>query len=98
MYFRHARIEAKDIDHYTPLLTAAEFGRTECFKALLDHGACIEVQNKDGKNVAFLAAESNHPDIMKVGIKGDNAIGTCPLCIVCVQVLIAYLSRFKNMS
>ena len=25
-YFRHATIEVKDIDHYTPLLTATEFG------------------------------------------------------------------------
>lgn len=64
--FSGADSEAKDIDLYTPLLTAAEFGRTECFKLLLRHEACVDVQNVDGKNVVFLAAECNHPDIMEV--------------------------------
>ena len=61
-------MDTKDVDHYTPLLTAAEFGRISCFKLLLQHGAAIEVQNKDGKNAVFLAAESNHPEIIEVSV------------------------------
>lgn len=63
---RGADKEARDIDHYTPLLTAAEFGRTHCLKILLERGASIEVQNKDRKNALFLAAECNHPQIVEV--------------------------------
>ena len=66
LYFRGADKEAKDIDHYTPLLTAAEFGRIGCFKLLLQHRASIDAQNKDKKNAVFLAAESNHPEIVAV--------------------------------
>ena len=58
-----------DIDHYTPLLTAAEFGRRSCFKVLLEHDVDIEAQNKDRKNAVFLAAESNHPEILEVTFK-----------------------------
>ena len=68
---RGANKEAQDIDDYTPLLTAAEFGRTECFKRLLQspRPAAIDVKNKDRKNAVFLAAESNHPDIIEVCTK-----------------------------
>ena len=65
---RDANVDAKDIDYYTPLLTAAEFGRIGCFKLLLRHGAAIKKQNKDGKNAVFLAAESNHPEIIEVSV------------------------------
>ena len=66
-----ADIEAKDNDHYTPLLTAAEFGQKEAFECLMsnlkeDGAKMIAVQNKDKKITLFLAAESNHPDLVKV--------------------------------
>ena len=64
--YRGADKDAKDVDYYTPLLTAAEFGRVQCFNLLLRHGASIEVKNKDRRNAVFLAAESNHPLIIEV--------------------------------
>jgi ankyrin repeat protein len=66
---REAGVEAKDIDDYTPLLTAAEFGRTEAYKLLLSKGdrvKMIAAQNKDKKSALFLATESNHPELVKV--------------------------------
>ena len=67
---RGANKEAKDIDYYTPLLTAAEFGQKEAFECLMDDefgpSAEITAQNKDKKSTLFLAAESNHPEIVKV--------------------------------
>ena len=67
-----ANIEAKDVDNYTPLLTAAEFGQTEIFRLLLElkpRPASLTVHNMTGKSALFLAAESNHPEIIKVLIQ-----------------------------
>ena len=64
-----ADIEAKDNDHYTPLLTAAEFGQKEAFECLMSKGdgdKMIVVRNKDKKSALFLAAESNHSELVKV--------------------------------
>ena len=66
LFCRGAKKDARDIDHYTPLLTAAEFGRIHCFRVLLRHDAAIDVQNKDRRNAVFLAAESNHQEIIDV--------------------------------
>lgn len=68
--YRGANREAKDIDDYTPLLTAAEFGQKEAFECLMNDelgpSAKITAQNKDKKSTLFLAVESNHPEIVKV--------------------------------
>lgn len=67
-----ANIEARDVDNYTPLLTAAEFGQTEIFRLLLELKPCpasLTVHNMTGKSALFLAAESNHPEIIKVYIQ-----------------------------
>lgn len=66
-----ANIEAKDVDNYTPLLTAAEFGQTDVFQLLLDptvtpRPASLNVHNMTKKSALFLAAESNHPKIIEV--------------------------------
>ena len=65
---RGADKEAKDIDHYTPLLTAAEFGQKEAFECLMEGPDDVQItaQNKDKKSTLFLAAESNHSEIVKV--------------------------------
>lgn len=66
--FRGADKEAKDIDDYTPLLTAIEFGQKEAFECLMKESDDVQItaQNKDKKSTLFLAAESNHPEIAKV--------------------------------
>lgn len=69
-----ANIEARDVDNYTPLLTAAEFGQTEIFRLLLQlkPRASLHVHNMTGKSALFLAAESNHPEIIKVHVHTDQ--------------------------
>ena len=66
LYYREAKIDAKDIHFYTPLLTAAEVGQPVAFKILLESGAKIKVKTKDRKSVLYLAAESNHKEIIEV--------------------------------
>ena len=65
----------KDVDSYTPLLTAAEYGQVEGFELLLEKGAMLVdkskdpplvIQSKDKKNALFLAAEHNHSKIIEV--------------------------------
>ena len=75
-----------DVDKYTPLLTAAEFGRVGCLKVLLKYNACPKVQNRDGKNAVFLAAESDHLDIVKVRISNLSFICIYNLFIILLMI------------
>ena len=63
---RGADLEAVDAEFYTPLLTAAFYGQMEVYLVLLQKGASIDVMEKDGKNVVFLAAENNHMALLMV--------------------------------
>ena len=63
---RGADIEAVDAEFYTPLLVAALHGQMEVFLVLLQKEASIDVMEKDGKNVIFLAAENNHVALLRV--------------------------------
>ena len=64
-----------DIDNYSPLLTAAEFGQEKAFETLLKNDAFLSAVTKCGKTVLFLAAESNHHNIiMKVSTSHDIVI------------------------
>ena len=70
--FRGAVVDTSDIDNYSPLLTAAEFGQEKAFETLLSNGASLSAVTKCGKSVLFLAAESNHHNIiMKVYTSHD---------------------------
>ena len=61
---RNATVDARDIDNYIPLMTAAEFGQERAFETLVKRGATLDAVNKSGKGVLFLAAKSNHPNII----------------------------------
>ena len=88
-----ADIEAKDNDHYTPLLTAAEFGQKEVFEYLMtkerDGAKMIAVQNKDKNSTLFLAAESNHPELVKVSWYDNNNY----LAISCIDPMCISISK-----
>ena len=63
---RKADIRAADNNSHTPLLTAAANGQVKAFRALLRKGASLDVLDRDGKSVVFVAAEANHVSILKV--------------------------------
>jgi ankyrin repeat protein len=51
---------------YTGLMVAAERGRADIVKLLLDHKADPNVAGRDGSTALMLAAESNQPEILKL--------------------------------
>ena len=65
---RGADISAADNNSYTPLLTAAAHGQTASFKMLRERGARLDVLDRDGKTVVFVAAEGDHVSILKVSV------------------------------
>src|ERR1700726_4067318 len=50
---------------YTGLMVAAERGRVDIVKLLLDHKADSNVSGRDGSTALMLAAENNQPEIVK---------------------------------
>ena len=63
---RKADIEAQDVDSYTPLLTAVANGQKRAMEVLIERGATLDVIDRDGKSIVFIAAEKNHEDILEV--------------------------------
>jgi ankyrin repeat protein len=51
---------------YTGLMVAAERGRLDIVKLLLDHKADLNVAGRDGSTALMLAAENNQPEILKL--------------------------------
>ncbi len=51
---------------YTGLMVAAERGRADIVKLLLDHKADPNVAGRDGSTALMLAAENNQPEILKL--------------------------------
>ena len=51
---------------YTGLMVAAERGRADIVKLLLDHKADPNVAGRDGSTALMLAAENNQPEIVKL--------------------------------
>ena len=70
---RGADIHVADGNSYTPLMTAAANGQVSAFRVLKERGARLDVLDRDGKSVAFLAAEGDHDCILKV----SEALGLC---------------------
>ncbi len=60
-------MDAVDSASYTPLLSAAAFGKKAAFQHLMSSGASLHAVDKDRKSCVFLAAERNHTDILEVG-------------------------------
>ena len=50
----------------TPLMIAATAGDIEIVKLLIDHGANINAQNRNGATASFFAARANHPEVEKL--------------------------------
>jgi len=56
-------------DKKTPLMTAAGLGRTEIAKALIEGGAKLDIQDKDGGTALSAAAFMCHPEIVQALLK-----------------------------
>ena len=65
-FHRKANIEAQNNDSYTPLLTAVAQGKKQSMEVLMDKGAAVEVFDREGKSIVYLAAQYNHVNILKV--------------------------------
>ncbi|KAL5515176.1 hypothetical protein EMCRGX_G000307 [Ephydatia muelleri] len=50
----------------TPLMWASHNGHTECVKVLLDRGAQVNMQNKDGWTALMRASGSGHMECVQV--------------------------------
>ena len=53
-------------DGTTALMLAAEYGRVEIARLLLEAGADEDLQNQDGKTALMLAVESGHAEIARL--------------------------------
>lgn len=67
-------INAKDEWGLTPLLWAAQHGRTATCKLLLDHGADINVADEYGKTPLHMAAQYGYTEICKLFIEHGSDI------------------------
>ncbi|KAL9642532.1 hypothetical protein ABK040_011099 [Willaertia magna] len=71
-------VDSTDDFGWTPLLTAAQFGRVEVVNYLLEQGADINQVNKFG-NALFIAALEGHEDVVKILLKhGAETKVKCP--------------------
>jgi uncharacterized protein len=59
-------VASKNEDGATPLTIAAEHGRLEITKILLNKGADINFQNAHGNTPLMYAAENNYPEVAEV--------------------------------
>ena len=66
LYCSGAQIEAQDDDSYTPLMTAVAHGQKEAMVELISRGADVELFDRDGKSIIFIAAEHNQLVVLKV--------------------------------
>ena len=79
---RGADIEAQDEDSFTPLLTAVAYGQMEAMDALLQSKCSIDVVDRNGKSVVFIAAEENQSELLKV----SNTVNTIMHCIILLLI------------
>ena len=63
---RGADIEGQDEDSNTPLLTAVAYGQKEAMETLLKKKCAVDVVDRNGKSIVFIAAEENQFELLKV--------------------------------
>ena len=61
-------MESHDLDNFTPLLIAANYGHTETISVLIRHKANVTAMDKHDKTVLYQCAEENRPDALKVSL------------------------------
>lgn len=59
-------IGATDKDGFTPLIRAAWNGHGEVVAVLIEYGARVNVESKNGKTALRLAHGNGYPDIVKM--------------------------------
>ncbi len=66
LLYRGADIEAQDEDSYTPLLMAIAYGQKSAMETLLTNKCSVDVVDRNGKSIVFIAAEENQAELLKV--------------------------------
>lgn len=69
-----AALEAKDSKGNTPLIQAAQNGRLEAVKFLLEKGADVDGKDNEGTTPLMVAAMNDHVDVMKLLMKKGASI------------------------
>jgi ankyrin repeat protein len=99
-----ARLDTRSkLDGYTPLVFAAQYGRTDLVAILLDANADIDLPTESGRTPLFLAADADRVDSLRLlldrGAQVNKALptGETPLIAACrngsekcVSLLLAY--------
>ena len=67
-FIRGADIEAQDEHSNTPLLTAVAHGQKEAMETLLMNKCSVDVVDRNGKSIVFIAAEKNQAELLKVSV------------------------------
>ena len=65
-------IEVKDLDNYTPLMTAVAYGSEKITQALLDENAQINVYDAHEKSIIYIAVENDQEECLEVCIISIN--------------------------
>ena len=59
-------VNSADGSGNTPLIEASRFGHDEIARALIAHGANLQIKNKAGETALMLAVKNGHDDVVRI--------------------------------
>ena len=65
-FFRGADINRKSINQITPVMMAGKEGHSETVKLLIDHGARLDILDRDDRSILFHASSMDNAEVVKV--------------------------------
>ena len=78
---RNAKVATAGADRNTPLHLAAIKGFTNVARKLIDSGAYVAAENKNGHNPLYLAIEHNHCDFAVLMVNNMKAARYMHVCM-----------------